>query len=272
MRSPLKIRIIIYFCLIIIMASIIIPFLYIGITSVKSSEDIFRGSSWIPSPISSQSWKEAVTSLNIHKNLLNSFIAGLGAMFFALIILVPGGYVFARKNFPGKEILFYVITGTLLFPVILLIVPIAEMMVELKIFDTYIGLWLAFQTLIIPFGMWTMRGYFVQLPPDLEEAAMVYGCTEFQAFYKVIIPISLPAIVAVSFISFLIGWNDFEFSNILVTSEQIKPATVALFTYTIGGEQVSWGPLMAMTLMIGIPPMILYILAQKFIIKGFSRR
>jgi ABC-type glycerol-3-phosphate transport system permease component len=120
--------------------------------------------------------------------------------------------------------------------------------------------------------MWTMRGYFAGLPKDLEEAAMVYGCTEFQAFYKVILPISLPAIIAVSFISFLIGWNDFEFSNMLVTTETIKPATVALYTYTISGEQISWGPLMAMTFLIGVPPMILYLLAQRFIVRGFGER
>lgn len=263
-------KILTYLILLIIAATILIPYTYITITSFKSSADIFRGSSWIPNPMTFQSWGEAITSLNIHKNLLNSLIAGLGAVFFALIVLIPGAYVFGRKSFPGKEILFYVITGTLLFPVVLLVVPLTEMMVELNIFDTFLGMWLAFQTLIIPFGMWTMRGYFAGLPPDLEEAAMVYGCTEFEAFYRVILPISLPAVIAVAFISFLIGWNDFLFSNMLVTSENIKPATVALFTYTIGGEQVFWGPLMAMTLMIGIPPMVLYMLAQKFIVRGIA--
>ncbi len=272
MRYSWKLKLLIYAVLFVIVLVIMIPFLYIGITSVKSSADIWRGSSWIPQPVSLQSWSEALTSLNIHKNMFNSFIAGLGAMLIALIILVPGAYVFARKNFPGKEFLFYVVTGTLLFPVILLVVPITEIMVGAKIFNTFIGLWLAFQTLIIPFGMWTMRGYFAGLPKDLEEAAMVYGCTEFQAFYKVILPISLPAIIAVSFISFLIGWNDFEFSNMLVTTETIKPATVALYTYTISGEQISWGPLMAMTILIGFPPMILYMLAQRFIVRGFGER
>ena len=262
----------IYLLLVVTVLSILTPLVYVGVTSLKSSADIFRGSSWVPRPMSLQSWIEALTSLNIHKNMLNSFLSGLGAMILALIILVPGAYVFARKNFPGKEFLFYMVTGTLLFPVILLVVPITEIMVKVKLFNTYAGLWLAFQTLIIPFGMWTMRGYFAGLPMDLEEAAMVYGCTEFQAFYKVILPISLPAIVAISFISFLIGWNDFEFSNMLVTTENIKPATVALYTYTIGGEQTSWGPLMAMTILIGVPPMALYMLAHGFIAKGFGER
>jgi len=272
MHYSWRLKLLIYIVLVLTVLTIMIPLVYVGVTSLKSSSDIFRGSSWIPRPLSLQSWMEALTSLNIHRNMLNSFLSGSGAMLLSLIILVPGAYVFARKNFPGKEFLFYMVTGTLLFPVILLVVPITEIMVQIKLFNTYAGLWLAFQTLIIPFGMWTMRGYFAGLPMDLEEAAMVYGCTEFQAFYKVILPISLPAIIAVSFISFLIGWNDFEFSNMLVTTESIKPATVALYTYTISGEQISWGPLMAMTILIGLPPMILYMLAQRVIQKGFGER
>lgn len=272
MHHSWRLKLLIYTLLVITVFTILIPLVYVGVTSLKSSEDIFRGSSWLPKPVSLQSWVEALTSLNILRNMRNSLLSGLGAMILALIILVPGAYVFARKNFPGKEFLFYMVTATLLFPVILLVVPITEIMVNVGLFNTYPGLWLAFQTLIIPFGLWTMRGYFAGLPMDLEEAAMVYGCTEFQAFYKVILPISMPAIIAVSFISFLIGWNDFEFSNMLVTTEGIKPATVALYTYTISGEQISWGPLMAMTILIGVPPMVLYMLAQRFIIKGFGER
>lgn len=270
MQASLKVKLFTYIALVLIAAITLIPFLYITLSSFKSPRDIFRGARWIPQPFTLQAWKEAITSLNIYRNLLNSFIVACGGMIIALVILIPGGYVFGRKEFPGKEILFYIITATLLFPMILLIVPLAEIMVDLKIFDSYLALWLAFQTLIVPFGMWMMRGYFAELPPDLEECAMVYGCTKFQAFYRIILPISKPAIVAVAFISFLIGWNDFLFSNMLTISEEIKPATVALYTYTIGGEMIHWGPLMAMTLMLGIPPMILYLSAQKFIATGIT--
>ena len=118
-----------------------------------------------------------------------------------------------------REPFFYMIVGTLIFPFILLIVPITITWIKIGLFDTFIGLWLAFQIFAVPYSMWILRGYFAQLPRYLEEAAMVYGCTQFQAFYRVMLPLAKPVIVSVLFLAFLQGWSDFLFSNMLTTGD-----------------------------------------------------
>ena len=164
------------------------------------------------------------------------------------------------------------IVGTLIFPFILLIVPITITWIHVGLFNTFLGLWLAFQIFAVPYSMWILRGYFARLPRHLEEAAQVYGCTQFQAFYKVMLPLAKPVIVSVLFLAFLQGWSDFLFSNMLTTGDGPRTASVAIYTSTAGGERVDWGPLMVMTLVTGIPPVILYMLAQKHLVEDLRRR
>jgi ABC-type glycerol-3-phosphate transport system permease component len=151
-----------------------------------------------------------------------------------------------------------------------LIVPITITWIRLGLFDTFLGLWLAFQIFAVPYSMWILRGYFAQLPRYLEEAAMVYGCTQFQAFYRVMLPLAKPVIVSVLFLAFLQGWSDFLFSNMLTTGDGPRTASVAIYVATAGGERIEWELLMVMTLITGIPPVILYMLAQRHLSKTFA--
>jgi ABC-type glycerol-3-phosphate transport system permease component len=162
------------------------------------------------------------------------------------------------------------IVGTLIFPFILLIVPITITWIRIGLFDTFLGLWLAFQIFAVPYSMWILRGYFARLPRHLEEAAQVYGCTQFQAFYRVMLPLAKPVIVSVLFLAFLQGWSDFLFSNMLTTGDGPRTASVAIYTSTAGGERIEWGPLTVMTLLAGIPPVVLYMLAQRHLAKTFA--
>ena len=176
-----------------------------------------------------QAWRDVFVFNHFHVYLLNSLIAGVGSALLAVAISLPGAYIFARKEFPLREPFFYLIVGTLIFPFILLIVPITITWIKIGLFDTFIGLWLAFQIFAVPYSMWILRGYFAQLPRYLEEAAMVYGCTQFQAFYRVMLPLAKPVIVSVLFLAFLQGWSDFLFSNMLTTGDGPRTASVAIY-------------------------------------------
>ena len=98
----------------------------------------------------------------------------------------------------------------------------------------------------------------------------MYGCTQFQAFWRVMLPMAKPVIVSVLFLAFLQGWSDFLFSNMLTTGDGPRTASVAIYTSTAGGERVEWGPLMVMTLLAGIPPVVLYMFAQKHLTRTFA--
>jgi ABC-type glycerol-3-phosphate transport system permease component len=239
------------------------------VTAFKPSGEVFDVT-WFPQEFSIQAWIDVFRINDFHIYLWNSLISGLGAAVLAMIIAVPGAYIFARKDFPGREPFFYMIVGTLIFPFILLIVPITITWIKIGLFNNFLGLWLAFQIFAVPYSMWILRGYFAQMPRFLEEAAMIYGCTQFQAFYKVVLPMAKPVIISVMFLAFLQGWSDFLFSNMLTTGDGPRTASVAIYVSSAGGERIEWEVLMVMTLITGIPPVILYMLAQKHITKTFQ--
>lgn len=268
-RSTFLQRAIGYLVLAFILALILIPYTYVIVTAFKSPGEVFE-TSWVPEEFSFQAWADVFRINDFHIYLWNSLISGIGAAVLAIVISVPGAYVFARKEFPGREPFFYTIVGTLVFPFILLIVPITITWIRVGLFNSFLGLWLAFQIFAVPYSMWILRGYFAQMPRFLEEAAMIYGCTQFQAFYKVILPLAKPVIISVLFLAFLQGWSDFLFSNMLTTGDGPRTASVAIYVSSAGGERIEWEVLMVMTMITGIPPVILYMLAQKHISKTFQ--
>ncbi len=267
-RSSLAQKILAYAGLLFALLIVLVPYSYVALSAFKPPGEIFEVK-WFPEEWSLESWRYAIESVEFHKYILNSFFAGLGAAAIALLIAVPGGYIFGRKKFKGKEVLFYFIILALLFPFVLLIVPLTISWIKVGLYDTMFGLWLSYQVFIIPFGLWILRGFFEELPASLEECAMVYGCTQFQAFYRVMLPLAKPVVVSLLFLSFLIGWNDFLFSNMLTTGDGPRTASVIIYVMAVGGERVEWEVLMVLTLIAGIPPVILYILAQRQLMKTF---
>lgn len=267
-RSTPTQKVLTYGTLALVLAIILIPYVYVIVTAFKSPGEVYE-TSWIPNQISFQAWRDVFEVSEFHIYIFNSLVAGTGSAILAIIISLPGAYIFARKEFPFREPFFYMIVGTLVFPFILLIVPITITWINIGLFNTFPGLWLAFQIFAVPYSMWILRGYFAQMPRYLEEAAMVYGCTQFQAFYRVVLPLAKPVIVSVLFLAFLQGWGDFLFTNMLTTGGGPRTVSVAIYVATAGGERIEWELLMVMTLIAGIPPVILYILAQKQLSRTF---
>lgn len=268
-RSGLGQKALAHAALALVLALVLIPYLYVIVTAFKPADEVYDAT-WLPQRVSFDAWIEVFEVNHFHRYLWNSLVAGAGSAALAILISVPGAYIFARKEFRFREPLFYMIVGTLIFPFILLIVPITIAWIRIGLFDTFIGLWLAFQIFAVPYSMWILRGYFAGMPRNIEEAAMVYGCTQFQAFYRVVLPLAKPVIVSVLFLSFLQGWSDFLFSNMLTTGDGPRTASVAIYASTAGGERVDWQVLMVMTLLTGVPPVLLYMLSQKHLAKTFA--
>lgn len=262
-------RLVTFLILGLLLALVLIPYAYVIVTAFKPPAEVYDVT-WWPKEPSLESWREVFGTYDYGRYLLNSLLAGLGSAVLAILIALPGAYVFARKELRFREPFFYAIVGTLVFPFILLIVPITILWIELGLFDSFLGLWLAFQIFAVPYSMWILRSYFARLPRHLEEAAQVYGCTPFGAFVLVLVPLARPVVVSVLFLAFLQGWSDFLFSNMLTTGDGPRTASVAIYTSSAGGERVEWGPLMVMTLVTGIPPVILYMLAQHQLARTFA--
>lgn len=250
------------------LAMIVFPFAYVVSVSFRSPQELFGSSVYlIPKNPTIEPWVNSFDELA--GPLKNSALIATGTMILSLIITIPGAYVFGRKQFPGKNIGFYGIVTALMFPYIILIIPIADLWFALNLHDTIPGMWIAYQTFVAPFAIWILRDFFEKLPMDLEEAAQVYGCTQWEAFYRVILPLSLPAIASVGFLSFLVGWNDYLFSSLLTTGSGVQPAVVNLFK-TTSSERNYWALVMAQTLIIGTPPAALYMVARRHITNAFA--
>lgn len=257
-----------YLLLFILLGMTLLPFIYALSVSFRTPAEFYGSPIWIPNEPTLEPWIAAINGLQ--GPLINSALIATGTAILSLLITIPGAYVFGRKEFPGKELAFYTIILALLFPYILLIIPISDVWNDLGLYNTIPGLWLAYQVFVTPFAIWILRDFFEKLPDNIEEAAQVYGCTQFSAFVRVILPLSMPAIIAVGFLAFLTGWNDFLFSNLLTTGSGPRPAVVHLFIVTAGGERQYWAQLMAETLLIGIPPTVLYMIARRQLTNAFT--
>ena len=151
-----------------LLALVLIPYVYITVTAFKEPGEVFEVR-WWPETVSFQAWIDVFEIYEFHQFLLNSLIAGLGSALLAVAISLPGAYIFARKKFKFRETFFYLIVGTLVFPFILLIVPITIIWIKIGLFNTFAGLWLAFQIFAVPYCVWILRGFFAQLSPHLEQ-------------------------------------------------------------------------------------------------------
>lgn len=268
-REDFSFHVLRYITLSLILAMTVIPFLFMIMVSFRAPPEFFGGGPHlITRQPTLQAWGTAWGELS--GPLKNSALIATGTALLSLVITIPGAYVFARQDFPGKNLGFYLILVALLFPYLLLIIPITDTWRNLGLYNTIPGVIIAYQIFVTPFAIWILRDFFEKLPANLEEAAMVYGCSQFSAFYRVILPLSGPAVVATGFLAFLVGWNDFLFSNMLTTGTGPRPAVVELFLLTTGGETRFWAKIMAETIFVGLPPTILYMISRRYLTESFE--
>lgn len=250
-------------------AIIVLPFLYIISVSFRPQAELFTDELYfIPRDFTLEPWRRGFNILQ--ENLWNSVLIASGTAIISLLISVPAGYVFGRRDFKGKEPAFLFLILSLLFPHIVLVIPIADMWNSIGLYDSMLGLWIAYQAFITPFAVWILRDFFRKLPSNLEESAQMYGCTQFSAFIRVVLPLAAPAVVAVGFLAFLTGWNEFIFANMITTGSGPRPAVVVLYSRVVGTERTFWAELMAQSLIIGTPPFVLYMFARRYLTEAFA--
>jgi ABC-type glycerol-3-phosphate transport system permease component len=260
-----------YAVAVLIALMILVPFVFVILISFKPPEEIFRDPlQIIPNEPTLRNWRQGYAAFEGF--LWNSVIAAAGTTILALVITIPGAYAFGRKEFPGREFLFYAIVMAMVFPYIILVIPVRQLWGQLGLFNTFPGLWISHQIFVVPLAIWILRDFFQSLPTNLEEAAQVYGCTQFTAFLRVILPLSAPALAAVAFFAFLHGWNDFLFTNILTLGNGPVTATVKMYDALQAGtgDRVQWGILMAQALMTGLPPAVFYMFTRRYLTEAFA--
>lgn len=244
------------------------PVIWVILTSLKSRAEIFTLPPTIFFHPTIVHYIEALLDQDILPSIVNSLLVASGTTLLALIIAVPAGYAFSRIRFPFRDRLSFFALLAQMAPPIGLIIPCFLILSRLSMLDTYTGLITVHLTLTVPFSIWLMITYFQDLPPSLEEAAMVDGVSPFNTFLKVVLPNVWGGVGVTAIFAFIESWNEFLYAVVL-TGSKTKTAPVAIFGF-LAAEESRWGPFTATGVMIMAPVIMVALVAQRQIVKGMT--
>ncbi|ABV34261.1 MULTISPECIES: carbohydrate ABC transporter permease [Pseudothermotoga] len=268
-RSTKKktIRIVSYILLGVISFVIAFPFIWLVLTSFKTYQEIYS----YPIMYLPKSWTtehyHKISNLDFKNYFFNSIIVGTGTMIFSLLIGLFPAYAFSRYSFKWKNTLLISVLIFQMFPMIVFLVPIFKFLDWIKLLDTHIGLILAYIPFTTPITIVFLRSFFLSVPKSLEEAALIDGCTRTKAFLRIIFPVTLPGIAAVGVYAFLFAWSELLYSMSLLTSKALQTIPTFLSVF-VGQYQTRWGPLFAGSVFATLPPLVVFILLQRYFISG----
>jgi multiple sugar transport system permease protein len=201
-------------------------------------------------------------------NLRDSLVVAVGAVTLGLALSLPAAYAFSRFRFPGRSTLLVQFLAINMFPVVVLILPIFVLLRTLGLLDTYVALIAGHATFTLPFAIWLMTSYMDGIPADLDQAAAIDGATDWQTMRLIVLPLTLPGLVAVGIYLFIASWNEYLFA-LMLAGQNVRTVTVALQSF-IGENQVQWGLLMAGGTLVALPATILFLLTQRRLVGGLT--
>jgi multiple sugar transport system permease protein len=237
--------------------------------SLKLPRDIYRDPSLLPLNATLQNYIDLFTKQDFLLNIRNSFIVSGAATLISVFISCLAAYSLVRLKYRYRDWIGRLILFAYLTPSALLFIPLAVIIARLGLGNTLHGLIFVYLTFSAPLSTWLMMGYFRGIPADLEEQAMVDGATRWVALFRIVLPLAAPGLVAVSVFTFTGAWNELLLALIFITSPSLQTVPVAV-SYLITGDVFRWGLIMAGSVSAAVPVMVLYYLAQRFVVQGLA--
>lgn len=248
----------------------VFPFYYAILTSFKTGTAIFR-INYFPVDFSLQNYYSVMGGANFFRSVLNSvLIAGLTVVF-ALFLAVTASYALSRVRFRGRALLLMTILGVSMFPQIAVLAGLFELVRALGIYNTPWAMILSYTIFTLPFTVWVLTTFMRDLPVEIEEAAIVDGATPWVIITRVFMPLLWPALVTTGLLAFIGAWNEFLFALTFTISETQRTVPVAIALLSGASEQeIPWGPIMAASVMVTVPLVILVLIFQRKIVAGLT--
>ena len=249
----------------------LLPFLGVFMASIRPFDEILHGwwsiSPFTASPTSfAQAWTDPHFPLS--RGLLNSFIVAIPSTVIPLFVGALAGYGFARFNFRVKSYIFLTIVLLMALPQQSVIIPLFQIMANLRLIDNYLSLVLVHSAWGLPWIILFMRNFFLTLPIEVEEAARVDGASDWKIFRKIVLPMALPALASVVVLQFMWVWNDFFLAKIFIYEEPMLLATQRIEYVGRELHRVNWGVLSAASIIVMIVPILIYVLLQRYYVRG----
>jgi len=247
---------------------LLFPFLWTVSTSLKPLNEVNKyPPEWISPNVTLQPYSDMFFYLPFSTYTLNSLIVALSSMTLTLLIGSLAAFAFSRFEFKGKNLVLLVFLLSQMLPGASVIIPLFQLLQKIGLYDTRFGLILVHTSLLLPFVIWLLYGFFLTIPREVEDAALIDGCSRMQALRRVILPLALPGIGATALFAFLGSWNEFFFALLLTSSDTTKtiPVGIGLFV----GEYLDvWNQMAAAAVLFSIPPLLLFMLTRKTFVKG----
>ncbi|MGH3730486.1 MAG: carbohydrate ABC transporter permease [Micromonosporaceae bacterium] len=244
----------------------LIPILFMVALSLKANVDQTTTYLWFTPTL--ENYSTVLGGSSYLRFFGASLITSVGAVGVSLVIGIPAAYAAARYRFRGSENLMFTLLSFRFAPELIVIIPLSVIYQQLGLYDTFFGMIWVLQLVTMPLVVWILRSFFRDLPVELEQAALLDGYTRRQAFMKVVLPLVRPGIAAVCLLAFIFAWNNFIFPFTL-TSSNAQTVTVSSLAY-LGGNQVRFNLVAAGAVMAALPPLILALLIQRYLVRGLS--
>jgi len=256
----------------------IFPFYWALVSTLKPSTELYTLTpTFLPITWTGDNYLWAISQDTFVLTLKNSVVVGIITSLVSVTLTSMMGYSLARMHYPGKNVIVTALVATQMLPGVLLVVPIfvvfvtIQRLLHLEMVNTVQGLVVGFATFSLPFSALLLRGFFTNFPAELEDAAMVDGCTRLQAFLFIVLPLSIPGILTAALFAFVLAWGDLLFAMVLTNNTRAQTVAVTITQLaTAQYSNTNYGGILAEGVIITIPVVILFVFLQRFLIEGMT--
>jgi multiple sugar transport system permease protein len=247
------------------------PLVWTIVTSLKPQTELFRiPPSLLPTEITFEHYRKLLLETQFLHYFANSVIVAVATTVLVIVVALLGAHSLVRFAYPGRERLAQLVLFTYLLPSVVLIIPLYLLLVEAGVANTLFSLTIAYTTFALPFALWLLRSFMAGIPQDLEAAAMVDGASRMGAFFDVILPQALPGIISTALFTFILAWNEYLFALVLVNTDAARTLTTGVITMLVTSFHIEWSMLMAASVMMSVPVIVVFAFLQKHLTRGFG--
>jgi multiple sugar transport system permease protein len=269
MRDTTASKTLTYLFLSLFVFMVAVPLFWMVTTAIKTNKELYEDFSYFPRQMTLENFTRVIVREGLLTNIRNSFTVATGTTIITVIVSAMAAFSITRYRYRGRDWIGRIILFKYLLPSAMLFIPLYVIVTALGLGNTQQGLALTYLTITIPFCTWMLMGYFRSMPVELEEQAMVDGCTKFGALVRILLPLSAPGLVASAIFSFTLSWNEFLLA-LVITMDQSTMTVPIKLSMMVVGDQYIWGQLMAGAVLASIPVAILYFIGQRFVVQGLA--
>ncbi|MCL5986213.1 MAG: carbohydrate ABC transporter permease [Actinobacteria bacterium] len=257
-----------YIVLIVVSIGVLFPLAWTASTSFKFKRDILTiNPSWIPPRPTISNYLNVLFDTSIPRNILVSTIVAVFSVITTVLIGAIAAYGFSRSRYKLKDVLMYLILATMMIPGLSNLVPLYIMFARFGQIDSLRTIVIIYSSWMLPFTIWLLRGFFDSIPKEMEESALIDGCTKFGAFYRIVLPMSFPGISAVSITNAIFAWNEFIVAVVFLNSRFKQTLPVGIQSFQTMAE-AEWGNMTAASIIAVLPILIAFLLLRKSFVRG----